>query len=580
MTALDQSQIGFGSNNSVSSGSATTSQANEILLGIIENGTNTELGTPGSGWTMPPNPQYQFDLESRVVSSIGSYAATASYTTNPNWSAHVLSFMATTGGNVTVSPTTATLGQSQTQQFTATVTGTSNQNVSWSLSPNVGNISSAGLYTAPATISSTQNVTVTATSQAGSGGSGTATVTLAAVSVSVSPSSYTLYANGQQQFTATVTGTPNQNVTWSISPSVGSLSSTSTNSTMYVAPGIITTAQTVTLTATSTDDGSVVGSATITLDPPAGPSVYYYIEDQLGTSRVITDSAGNICYDADFYPFGGERPVVNTCPQHYKFTSKERDPESNLDYFEARFYSSQTGRFMSPDWSKNPQGVPYADFNDPQTLNLYGYVRNDPTSKEDVDGHSIWDWLRNLDPHSGPTNIGGSDPAPSPQSTQQNVKAQQQTGRQPNGSYIAPTGPGSEIYNRTHGGKNGQVLHPPDDTQGQCVTACKHFSGITAPTTAWREGAAVSGNSSIPIGTAIATFGSNGKYPTNEDQNSGIYLGPGGKPGSILIFDQWPAYPSLGTAAQPPHIREMPFNSDYGHSMANSASAYHVIIVP
>jgi len=85
--------------------------------------------------------------------------------------------------------------------------------------------------------------------------------------------------------------------------------------------------------------------------------------------------------------------------------------------------------------------------------------------------------------------------------------AQQQTGRQRDGSYIAPTGPGSEIYNGTHGGKDGQVLHPPDDTKGQCVTACKQFSGITARTTAWQEGAAVSGNSSIPIGTAIATFG-------------------------------------------------------------------------
>jgi type II secretory pathway pseudopilin PulG len=164
--------------------------------------------------------------------------------------------------------------------------------------------------------------------------------------------------------------------------------------------------------------------------------------------------------------------------------------------------------------------------------------------------------------------------------SQQNGTAQQTYGRQSDGSYIAPTGPGSEIYSRTHGGKDGQVLHPPDDTKGQCVTACKHFSGITAPTTAWKEGASVSGNSSIPIGTAIATFGSDGRYPTNGDQNSGIYMGPGSKPGSILIFDQWPAYPSLGTPAHPPQIREMPFNSDYGHSLANSASAYHVIIVP
>jgi len=113
------------------------------------------------------------------------------------------------------------------------------------------------------------------------------------------------------------------------------------------------------------------------------------------------------------------------------------------------------------------------------------------------------------------------------------------------------------------------------------VTACKYFSGITASTTAWKEGAAVSGNESIPIGTAIATFGSNGKYPTDGDQNSGIYLGPGSKPGSIKIFDQWPAYGApLNTPANPPSIRQMRFNSNNGHSLANSASAYHVIIAP
>ena len=42
---------------------------------------------------------------------------------------------------------------------------------------------------------------------------------------------------------------------------------------------------------------------------------------------------------------------------------------------------------MTPDWSKNPQGVPYADFTDPQTLNLYSYVRDTPLSKADPNGH-------------------------------------------------------------------------------------------------------------------------------------------------------------------------------------------------
>jgi len=48
---------------------------------------------------------------------------------------------------------------------------------------------------------------------------------------------------------------------------------------------------------------------------------------------------------------------------------------------------------MSPDWSEKPQPVPYADLADPQTLSLYGYVRNNPLAKNDPDGHDGWDLL-------------------------------------------------------------------------------------------------------------------------------------------------------------------------------------------
>ena len=58
-----------------------------------------------------------------------------------------------------------------------------------------------------------------------------------------------------------------------------------------------------------------------------------------------------------------------------------------LDYFGARYYGSSMGRWMSPDWSSAPEPVPYADLTDPQTLNLYGYVRNNPLSHADTDVH-------------------------------------------------------------------------------------------------------------------------------------------------------------------------------------------------
>ncbi len=74
---------------------------------------------------------------------------------------------------------------------------------------------------------------------------------------------------------------------------------------------------------------------------------------------------------------------------HYKFTGKERDTESGLDYFGARYYGSNMGRFMSPDWAAKAMPVPYAKLDNPQSLNLYAYVGNNPLSRRDPDGHYI-----------------------------------------------------------------------------------------------------------------------------------------------------------------------------------------------
>jgi RHS repeat-associated protein len=71
----------------------------------------------------------------------------------------------------------------------------------------------------------------------------------------------------------------------------------------------------------------------------------------------------------------------------YKFTGKERDTESSLDQFGARYYASSMGRFMTPDWAPKPMAVPYANFGNPQSLNLYSYVENNPTTVGDPDGH-------------------------------------------------------------------------------------------------------------------------------------------------------------------------------------------------
>jgi RHS repeat-associated protein len=84
----------------------------------------------------------------------------------------------------------------------------------------------------------------------------------------------------------------------------------------------------------------------------------------------------------------GELQFVNNDSNHYKFTGKERDFESGLDYFSARYYSNPLGRFITPDWAAKAEAVLYSLLDNPQSLNLYAYVLNNPLSHRDEDGHA------------------------------------------------------------------------------------------------------------------------------------------------------------------------------------------------
>lgn len=83
----------------------------------------------------------------------------------------------------------------------------------------------------------------------------------------------------------------------------------------------------------------------------------------------------------------GLRVCLYDSGRRSRSTGKERDAETGLDFFGARYFSGAQGRFTSPDWSAKPQPIPYATLSDPQTLNLYGYVRNNPLKNHDPDGH-------------------------------------------------------------------------------------------------------------------------------------------------------------------------------------------------
>lgn len=74
--------------------------------------------------------------------------------------------------------------------------------------------------------------------------------------------------------------------------------------------------------------------------------------------------------------------ALRVCVFVYRFTGKERDIESGLDYFGARYFGSTMGRFMSPD----PSGLYFADPANPQSLNLYSYAQNNPLTNVDPTG--------------------------------------------------------------------------------------------------------------------------------------------------------------------------------------------------
>ncbi|HSL52763.1 MAG TPA: RHS repeat-associated core domain-containing protein [Pyrinomonadaceae bacterium] len=125
---------------------------------------------------------------------------------------------------------------------------------------------------------------------------------------------------------------------------------------------------------------------------PTTGGTRYVTADHLGSSRVITDSAQNVKERNDFLPYGeeidaaiGDRSTVTgySAPDglRQKFTSKERDPETGLDFFQARYYASKYGRFTSID----PLDAS-AKQAEPDTWNRYVYVSNNPLRFIDQDG--------------------------------------------------------------------------------------------------------------------------------------------------------------------------------------------------
>ena len=141
--------------------------------------------------------------------------------------------------------------------------------------------------------------------------------------------------------------------------------------------------------------GKLIGTYDLVNNPANSsqqiPWLHFHLEDPLGSKREQVSFSGGVENRWTSLPFGNDinNPPTYSTPDatEHHFTGKERDSESGNDYFGARYYASTMGRFMSPDWSAKVVPVPYAKLDNPQSLNLYAYVGNNPLAHFDADGH-------------------------------------------------------------------------------------------------------------------------------------------------------------------------------------------------
>ena len=182
---------------------------------------------------------------------------------------------------VQLNPTSVSMSTGGQEQFVATVQGTSNTAVTWSVdsvsggNSTDGTITTSGMYTAP---SQAGTHSVTATSVADSSKSATAAITVQAVTITISPVSALLNPGATQQFTANLQGFSNSSVTWSVDGTVGGNSSLGTisSSGLYTAPSAIGTH---TISATSVVSSSTSAQASATVVNIARSAVLTYHND-------------------------------------------------------------------------------------------------------------------------------------------------------------------------------------------------------------------------------------------------------------------------------------------------------------
>ena len=231
-------------------------------------------------------------------------------------------------------PTQVSVPLSQSQQFQAIVTGTSNKSVTWFAggiaggSATAGTISPSGLYTAPSTMPSPPSVTVTTSSNADSTATASAVVMLTGgIVIGISPTSATVSTGAGQAFTASTggTGAPSSAVIWSVNgiaggnSTLGTITPNGATGALYVAPVVPPSPFTVSVVVTSVADPSksatamvtITCSATNTISPPA--ATVSLAQTQTFTASFCLATGANITLDVNGIP-GGNSTIGTIAP--------------------------------------------------------------------------------------------------------------------------------------------------------------------------------------------------------------------------------------------------------------------------
>jgi len=117
-----------------------------------------------------------------------------------------------------------------------------------------------------------------------------------------------------------------------------------------------------------------------------GVTVIYLLGDHLGSTSITANSNGTLYTEQRYYPWGDTRyNSPATTPTTYQFTGQRKDA-TGLYFYNARYYDPLLGRFLQADTIIPSPG-------NPQSLNRYAYVYNNPLRYTDPTGHFTDDEL-------------------------------------------------------------------------------------------------------------------------------------------------------------------------------------------